>query len=89
MPKPIGEIVEVADIPKVARGKKGVEWLKILKETIPVGKVWKITEDNKTYKIGSVKAGVNAVNKEAKKQLFKAEQRTVDDKVILFITRLE
>jgi len=80
-------LVDVADIPKVARGKKGVEWLKVLNE-IPVGKVWKLSEDNKEYKLGSVKAGVNVINKEAKKKLFKAEQRTVDDKVTLYVTRL-
>ena len=79
--------VDVADIPKVSRGKKGVDWKKILGE-IPVGKVWKLTEDNKEYNLGSVKAGVNVINKEAKKQLYKAEQRTIDDKVTLFVTRL-
>jgi len=82
------KIVEVADIPKAKRGKRGKDWVKILRE-IPVGKVWKLTEDNKEYKLGSVKAGVNVINKEAKKQLYKAEQRTVDDKVTLFVTRLE
>ena len=85
--KPSLTIVEPSEIPKKGVGRKGKNWLKLL-SLIPKGKVWKLSEDNKDYKLSSVKAGVKVVNEEAKKELFKAEQRTIDEKVFLFVTRI-
>ena len=63
------------------------KWLEIL-NSIPVGKAWKLIEDNKGYKLSSVKAGVKIVNKEAKKQLFRIIEKRINNKKVLFVIRL-
>lgn len=87
------ELIDPSEIPKVARGKKGADWLEYLNANVPIGKTIKVTDsvkiDKTTYKIGSIKAGVTAINKESKKQLFQASQRTLEGKVVLYITRIE
>ena len=79
--------VEPTEIPSISR-KKGKNWLEILNK-IPVGQTWVLPEDNGTYKLSSVKSGMDSVNKEAKKTLFEAKQRTVEGKLHLYVTRLE
>lgn len=83
----IETIIAPEEIPSARRGRESRDWKKILAQ-IPVGKVWKLSEDNKDLKISSVREGVKAVNKKAKKQLYKVQQRTIDEKKFLFVTRL-
>jgi len=83
--KPQLVFVKATEIPTIVR-RKSYNWIGLF-DQIPKGQALVISEDDKEHKIASVKAGVKAVNKEAKKELFVAKQRTKDGKLYLYVTR--
>lgn len=84
--EPTMNFVDAGTIPKKHGGKTGLDWAKYLNQ-IPVGKAWIVAEDDKDFKISSVKSAVKVINKTAKKTLYNAVQRTEDGKIKLYVTK--
>lgn len=81
--------VATGEVPK-RKGREGTNWSNVLSQ-IPEGMTWKLPEDNKDYKLSTVKQGVKEYNKSVEgtnKPQYEAVQRTIEGKKYLYITQL-
>lgn len=77
--------IETAKIPKTMKGRTGRDWAKVFTQ-IPEKKSLVITKDMGTG--ATIRTAVKAVNKELKKVVYVATQRTVDEKTTVYVTRV-
>ena len=83
--KPKLVFVKTATIPKMSKGKTGRNWKELFAQ-IPEGESLVVPEDYGTG--ATIKSAVKNINEELKKQVYAVTQRTIGEKVTVYVTRV-